>query len=601
MLMTKKLWLMVMRCLVLGAFAATSACAYEHNADIQKVDGQWDFIWGDLPYDEARQQWVVEQENWRPTEHPEGPEGRQGEHILWLRWTPPDGAWRDPHVYITSIDLTAQVFIDHQMIYHFGYISNDGNSEFAGWPWHLIALPSDYSQKFIYFRVFSDYPYIGLAGDILIGNQSELLSRVYRLGFSGVLIVFAIVLVALICMALGLLKRMRAVAMATGTFSLNLALMMFAENPLSQLVWFEPLTWRMIAAFCYFLIPAFLALIAYTWFRREAPRVCYVVFAISIFFTAVVAVLSATGVTSFVNAYPVFDGLFILLVLGLFIGCYRNFHRVGVEGRLISWGIFTVLVSLVIDMLSAHEIIVWLDRMGQWGLFLFSLASLSMHLVLVRRQNLKLAELNQTLESKVQARTEELEQSHQQLKRIAREDYLTKVLNRRAFVELAIMEIHNALRHQRALSLVMLDIDYFKQVNDRFGHVVGDRVLSGVAAVAKDVTREGDLLGRYGGEEFVILLHATPLEQASHFCERLRQTLSQQQFYAKEGDLVHVTASIGFASLCQLTMDIADPGKVLDILLQNADQALYQAKETGRDKVMAYDSAVVNLNLSTPA
>ncbi|WP_205422194.1 diguanylate cyclase [Marinobacter sp. Arc7-DN-1] len=189
---------------------------------------------------------------------------------------------------------------------------------------------------------------------------------------------------------------------------------------------------------------------------------------------------------------------------------------------------------------------------------------------------------NQTLESRVQERTEELERANEQLKAISLTDGLTHVANRRRFDEKLADEWSRAQRHGHPLSLLMLDIDRFKRVNDELGHLVGDDCLTEVAALcASEIQRSGDLLARYGGEEFSILLPATPEQGAVEVAERVRQAVARHPVHSRERVApVSLTISVGVASL------VPTPGMAAHELIRQADEALYAAKESGRNRVM---------------
>lgn len=154
------------------------------------------------------------------------------------------------------------------------------------------------------------------------------------------------------------------------------------------------------------------------------------------------------------------------------------------------------------------------------------------------------------------------------LRELAMRDALTGLLNRRSFFELAEAEFAKAARAGQPLAALMLDLDHFKQVNDRLGHSAGDRALAGFAAIVRRELRGGDIAGRYGGEEFCVLLPATELEGALNVAQRIRQ--------AAAGSL-GCTVSVGLAML--------EASSTLDALVAAADAALYQAKRSGRDRV----------------
>ena len=173
---------------------------------------------------------------------------------------------------------------------------------------------------------------------------------------------------------------------------------------------------------------------------------------------------------------------------------------------------------------------------------------------------------------------------------LARTDALTDVSNRRYWFELAEYEFEVARRYGNPLSVILFDIDRFKDINDRFGHAVGDRLIVRVAAIAKSELRAADALGRYGGDEFVIVLPMTNAEQARLIAERIRVGVDSIRVDAPGGP-VHVTSSIGIAE-AQLTVAEEAPGvdDALDRLVDRADRAMYEAKSTGRNRICVASS-----------
>jgi len=160
----------------------------------------------------------------------------------------------------------------------------------------------------------------------------------------------------------------------------------------------------------------------------------------------------------------------------------------------------------------------------------------------------------------------------------ATKDYLTGLSNRRHFIERGEAELAHVQRYGHALSLFMLDIDYFKNINDTYGHKAGDIVLQQLSRILRDTLRSVDIIGRMGGEEFAVLLPETDLQQALEVAERLREIVAAADVVREAGLPLHFTVSIGVVTLKQKDVN-------LDMLLNQADRALYEAKASGRNKV----------------
>jgi diguanylate cyclase (GGDEF)-like protein len=172
------------------------------------------------------------------------------------------------------------------------------------------------------------------------------------------------------------------------------------------------------------------------------------------------------------------------------------------------------------------------------------------------------------------------EQHASDLEKLAAVDWLTGLYNRRHFEALARAELARCQRYLRPLSVLMMDIDHFKTVNDRFGHAAGDRVLQAVAAVCQATKRDADVVARVGGEEFAVMLPETSDTAAVQFAERLRRQLQDHAPMLESGKLP-VTISVGVAAATAATTGV-------DALMRCADEALYEAKRSGRDRVCVW-------------
>jgi diguanylate cyclase (GGDEF)-like protein len=165
----------------------------------------------------------------------------------------------------------------------------------------------------------------------------------------------------------------------------------------------------------------------------------------------------------------------------------------------------------------------------------------------------------------------------------ATHDPLTKVFNRRALEEIINTEHSRSLRNRAPLSVVMLDIDHFKKLNDRYGHNIGDQVLISVADILIQNTRAYDSIARFGGEEFILLLPDTAVDKAKLIAEKLRLKIASYQYGHDYADSIEITASFG-ATECDLAKE-----NWLQVL-ERADSALYLAKESGRNRVIVFNS-----------
>ncbi len=182
------------------------------------------------------------------------------------------------------------------------------------------------------------------------------------------------------------------------------------------------------------------------------------------------------------------------------------------------------------------------------------------------------------LNEELKKEREALDAANRYLQEIAFTDSLTGIMNRYRIEHLVQMALANASRYQQGFSIVLFDIDHFKQVNDKHGHDEGDRILQELVDLLQACLREGDQLGRWGGEEFLVLLPATPLTGALVFAERMRESVAARDFGLHQA----VTISLGVAEWQQ--------GDTLKSLLVRADQAMYQAKRSGRNRVCAQET-----------
>jgi diguanylate cyclase (GGDEF)-like protein/PAS domain S-box-containing protein len=182
---------------------------------------------------------------------------------------------------------------------------------------------------------------------------------------------------------------------------------------------------------------------------------------------------------------------------------------------------------------------------------------------------------------------EKAEKARAILQKLSMFDSLTDIPNRRHFDEFFLMEWRRAVRIPKPLSVVMIDIDYFKEFNDFYGHQAGDKCLQHIASVLRQVAkRTDDMAARYGGEEFVMVLPGAGAEDAMRLAEKAKTGVAGLKIpHAKSGGAGHVTISLGVATR------IPDRGVAHTTLIEEADKAMYRSKKAGKNRVTAWDSA----------
>ncbi|WP_339882918.1 diguanylate cyclase [Vreelandella maris] len=558
------------------------SCSLQASTSPQPLN-QWEYRWGDSPLNaQGAPQWLQDESpDWNAIAFPADPPGREGQQNVWFRVVLPEGDWNDPVLYITSIDLVAQAYLDDRLIYQYGEFDTQGRGQFAGWPWHMLDLPGDAAGKSLYLRVFSYYTNIGLWGEVQVMERIDVLKHVIHnsaqdLGVSALVLVLAIL--ATIFALIGPERRgFGAIAL----FAYASGLMLIAEAPARQLIASNALAWDTLRAGSYYMLPVALGLLLSHWLEGSAKRWLNILWRLHLAYLIGAIGLVQVGIISLSMTFPLFDALLavtlpVMLMLALF-----RFPRLSLEQRLlvVSFTVFAPL--LVTDMLVAHGIIPWRPIPLSYGTLAFSLANAAIFLWHYRRTQQELAISNETLELKVAARTAELDRLVHELEGLSFEDPLTGLHNRRHFNTVLDHECCRAQQNSSHLSLLMLDVDHFKKINDHFGHDAGDSVLVDIASRLRQHFQGLGVTCRFGGEEFVALLPATTVEQAAGHANALLSAISHQALIYQGEPLGRITLSCGVATY---PVHTHEPQK----LLRLADEALYQAKHSGRNRCVVW-------------
>ncbi|BCB62774.1 hypothetical protein HaloA020_34750 [Halomonas sp. A020] len=534
----------------------------------------WEYRWGDASLEDDAP--------WSPIDFPSNPPERNGQKSVWFKTVLPEGEWRDPVLHITSINLVGQIYLDGTLIYQHGDMEAP---RFIGWPWHLVPLPENSAGKTLALRVHSDYTSIGLWGDVEITDRIDALKGMLHASVQDLAVSAFSLLLATLAAIFAMIGPERRGFFAIALFAFSSGLMLLAETPVRQLLADAPLTWDILRAASYFTLPIAIGLLLSHWLDGVPKRWMRRLWQLHLAYLVASIGLVALGVVNLALTFPIFDVLLLLTLPLMLLLALLRVRRLNLEQRLFVTSFLLFAPLLLLDMLVAHELIPRRDVPLSYGALGFSLAIVGISLWHYRHTQRQLAAANQTLEAQVTARTAELDTLVEQLKGLSLQDALTGLNNRRHFDTLLHQEMALAQRKGSLLSLLMIDIDHFKKVNDNFGHDAGDAVLIEVAALLKKHFRGTDVVCRLGGEEFVALLPGTGTAEAQTRAEKLLKAQRNQALSHLHQPLGRITLSCGIATYPAHTMD---PKR----LLRLADTALYKAKNNGRDRCEVWEGAV---------
>lgn len=323
----------------------------------------------------------------------------------------------------------------------------------------------------------------------------------------------------------------------------------------------------------------------YSLFPQEFnKKIVKIISIISILYTLFILFTPPNIYTYSLNLFQIIAiSWFVILGSSLYKAYIKN--RDGINFLLI--GTFLLLISVFNDILVSQQIISG-NFIMPLGIVLFILfqssvvsqrfsiayANIEKYLNENKIMYNRILELNSSLEKKVDERTHELKNKNIELSQMAKLDSLTKIYNHGSIMNILENELISINNGEDKVAAVMLDIDFFKKVNDNYGHGCGDKILLTVVKCIKSKIRDSDYLGRYGGEEFLLILKNTSLDKAFNICERIRIELNK---VILEEHGINVTISGGISLY---------NGESTKELLEKADNNLYKAKELGRDRII---------------
>jgi diguanylate cyclase (GGDEF)-like protein len=273
--------------------------------------------------------------------------------------------------------------------------------------------------------------------------------------------------------------------------------------------------------------------------------------------------------------------LLLLSLLLLVVALLRAFNagRGGdAESRTLARGLLALLVCLVLDVLAELKVLPLPGGLPVLGFTVLFLASgMALH-ARFEREHQELEALRQTLEERVAARTSDLEEAHRRLADASRTDPLTGLPNRRGFLEAAGRELARIQRAWRPCTILLVDVDHFRRINEAFGHATGDAVLQGVAALLRATLRGEDLVAHWSAEEFIVLLPETAAAEAQRLAESIRRAALAADL-GREGEQLPITFSFGVMEHRQ--------GFTLEGTIAEAERALLRAHALGPNHLVA--------------
>ncbi|MFY0988911.1 GGDEF domain-containing protein [Halomonas sp. C05BenzN] len=543
------------------------------------VDAGWEYRWGDSPSaPDGSPAWLEGIEGgWQAIDFPSNPPGREGRRHAWFRTTLPSGEWRDPVLYITSIDLIGQVYLDGELLYQYGEFDERGQGEFAGWPWHMIELPEDFAGKPLHVRVYSYYTDIGLWGEVQVMDRIDLLTRVIQRSIKDLAVGAFVLLLAVLAGIFALLGPDRRAFGGLTLFAFASGAMLLAETPVRQLLYPYALTWDTLRAASYYTLPVAMGILLACWLDGGPQRWIGRLWQLHLAYLVGAIGLVQAGVISLSLTFPAFDALLAFTLPLMLLLALCRFPRLSHEQRLVVVSFVLFAPLLIADMLVAHGIVEWRAIPLSLGILGFSLALVSISLWHYRRTRRELDRLNASLEQQVADRTDELGRLVQKLEGLSYEDSLTGLKNRRHFDEMLQHEAARARRNRSPMALAMIDIDHFKHFNDQHGHEAGDAVLAAVGGLLREHFRDADVVCRLGGEEFVVIVPGATAAEAEARVQRLLRGIRGYRFRHRDRELDAITLSCGVAAF-------PEHGDDPLALTRLADRALYRAKHRGRDR-----------------
>jgi len=516
---------------------------------------------------ELEGQWYWQSEEgaeWHPFDFPHTPPLDSREGKVWLKTTLPDVLPRDASLLLQVHDQAFEIWLENECIYKYGELRPAFMA--YGQRWHIVALPAESAGRELRIHAYSPADQSrGYFGKIWLDSDVDQVLRLFRQDIPYLMNIpltgFLLVLILIYAGGPAAPKRLYKSFIAFMTAFL--VWLVCAANSRQYLL-DAPVLWRFLMQLSEYLLPLLANIVIFQVVDRKGKRlVRWTVLAYALLLIGVLAaeLLGFNGMSRGLAAFYILLPVLELVALYAII---RSVRYGNMYAKAVSVPLLFMAGAGTIDGISMYQHWYVLD-----GYVLpYTTLSLCVFAAFIVRHQIK-------RERMLMTREEGLKQEVTQAIEKATTDNLTKCYNRNKLEVVLAAEILQHKNEEEPFSLIMMDIDFFKRINDNYGHEVGDVVLAGFAETVRKNIKKKDIFVRWGGEEFIILFHHCTGEEAMMIAERLRSKVEDTPLH--EGN-IHITSSLGVASWHGAEDTEAQ-------LLKRVDEALYMAKRTGRNRV----------------
>ena len=481
-------------------------------------------------------------------------------HEVWLEvsFTPAE-PWKNTLLF--SIDGQAvEVFVDGSKIYADG----DFGAQFLGHgkKWHMVEIPNVTHETMLLFHLYADYPHqLGVFKNFIVDTQQNQARRIFAVDFPYIVALPVAVLLSMVTlMYLFNRSEHRRLNIKLLILMLMMTLWIISLSNVKQFLWDLPAAWRFLENFLCYLLPvaanAIIVEILEEDLRLTIKRIVKIYAALA----ALALILELVGMDGLVVCRQLLYAAVLCLQVFVFRNMWEAVKRDNIYAR------FAMVPMIVMGVLGIADGVLLYLHFWKWHIYLLPLgiyACISFVVCMVREQVIR--------ERELEAHAEELMAEIAATMEKAEMDELTGCRNRGAFEDF----IRQRIVAGKAFSLIMLDIDYFKHINDTYGHEAGDRVLYRFSELVRSQLAQGQEFFRWGGEEFVIYCPGCSQKQAGELAEQIRHQVEVHQFFRNQ----QITVSAGVAQWYE--------GNDSQVgIFRRMDDALYAAKCNGRNQVV---------------